>query len=177
MHSWMNTFSNVLILLFIGGIPFYAVCRRVDVFDQFIDGAKDGFSMVIKIIPYLVAFLVALGMFRAAGGFDLIATLFGPVLHTLGFPPQLLPMALIRPFTGSGANAMLTDVAHHYGGASHLARTAAIIMGSTETTFYVVMVYFSSVGIKKTRHAIPAGLIADTVGVLAAIYFANLLIP
>ena len=168
--------SNLIILLFVAGIPLYALCRRVDVFSEFVDGARDGLTVAVKIVPYLVAFLVALGMFRAAGGFDLIGHILGPLLHKLGFPKQLLPLALIRPFTGSGANAVLTDVAHTYGGSSHLAHTAAVMIGSTETTFYVVMVYFAAVGIKKTRHAIPAGLIADAVGIITAVYFAGWLI-
>jgi spore maturation protein B len=174
MQSILSLLTNLFILCFIAGIPLYAMSKRVDVFGNLVEGAKDGFTVAVKIIPYLVMFLVALGMFRAAGGMELLAKLLGPILHAVGFPPQLLPMALIRPFSGSASNAMLTSVAHQYGGSSHLARTAAIIMGSTETTFYVVMVYFASVGIKKTRHAIPAGLIADIVGVIAAIFFAHL---
>ncbi len=176
MQYWLSYSSNLIILFFIAGIPLYAVCRRVDVFGEFVDGAKDGLSVAIKIVPYLVAFLVALGMFRAAGGFELLGQLFAPILNAIGFPQELLPLAMIRPFTGSGSNAVLTDVAHSFGGSSHLAHTAAVMMGSTETTFYVVMVYFGAVGIKKTRHAIPAGLVADAVGIMAAIFFANLLI-
>jgi spore maturation protein B len=176
MQYWLSYASNLIILLFIAGIPVYAACRKVDVFGEFVDGAKDGITVAVKIVPYLVAFLVALGMFRAAGGFALLGKLFGPLLHAVGFPRELLPLAMIRPFTGSGSNAVLTDVAKTYGGGSHLAHTAAIMMGSTETTFYVVMVYFGAVGIKKTRHAIPAGLVADLVGIIAAIFFAHLLL-
>ena len=165
--------SNVIFLLLVGGIPLFAYCKRVDVFAEFVNGAKDGVNVAVKIIPYLVAFLVAIGMFRAAGGFVLMAHTFGPVLNKIGFPIELLPMALVRPFSGGAANAMLADIAHQHGGASFLAHAAAIIMGSTETTLYVVMVYFSAVGISRTRHAIPVGLFADSVGIIASVMIAR----
>ena len=173
MSHWGTVLSNVFLFFFIGGIPLIAAYKKIDVFGEFVDGAKDGFHVAVKIIPYLLAFIVAIGMFRASGGFSLLAHVLGPVLHKIGFPVALLPMALIRPFSGGASNAMLSDIAHQYGGHSFLAHAAAIIMGSTETTFYVVMVYFASVGIKKTRHAIPAGLIADVVGVFAAVSIAH----
>ena len=172
-HSYAQAASNLFLLSFVGGIPLYAWCKKVDIFSEFVVGAKDGFTMAVKIIPYLLGFLVAIGMFRAAGGFVMLAHVLGPLLHRIGFPPELLPMALIRPFSGGASNAMLSDIAHQYGGHSYLAHAAAILMGSTETTFYVVMVYFASVGISRTRHAIPAGLVADAVGVFAAIYIAH----
>ena len=165
--------SNGLLLAIIGGIPLYAYCKKVDIFTEMVAGAKDGVTVTVKIIPYLVAFLVAIGMFRAAGGFDLISHALAPLLSKIGFPPDVLPMALIRPFSGSATNAMLSDIAHHHGGQSFVAHAGAILMGSTETTFYVVMVYFASVGISKMRHAIIAGLIADVAGIVAAITVAH----
>lgn len=168
-HHFSDLFSNTLLFVFIGGIPLTAAMRKVNVFDSFIAGAKEGFLIGVKIIPYLVAFLVALGMFRAAGGFTLLGNLLGPLLHKIGFPTQLLPLALIRPFSGSASNAALADVARTYGGHSFLAHMGATMVGSTETTFYVVMVYFGAVAITRTRHAIPAGLIADLVGIIAAV--------
>lgn len=173
MNHWSTLLSNVLLFFFIGGIPLIAAYKKVDVFTEFVEGAKDGFQVAVKIIPYLLAFIVAIGMFRSSGGFALLAHVLGPVLHKIGFPVALLPMALIRPFSGGASNAMLSDIAHRHGGHSYLAHAAAIIMGSTETTFYVVMVYFASVGISKTRHAIPAGLLADIVGIFAAVYIAH----
>lgn len=164
-----NLISNILLLSFIGGIPLLATVRKVNVFESFVSGAKDGFQIAIKIIPYLVGFLVAIGMFRAAGGFDWLAKLLAPLLTTLGFPVELLPIALIRPFSGSAATSLLADTAHTYGGDSFLAHAAATMMGSTETTFYVAMIYFGAVGISRTRHAIPVGLIADFVGLIAAV--------
>ncbi len=165
--------SNSLLFLFIGGIPLYAWYKKVDVFESFVTGGKEGFSIAIKIIPYLVAFLVAIGMFRAAGGFTLLESALDPLLSHIGFPPQLLPIALIRPFSGAAATSLFVDVAHTYGGSSKLAHTAAIMMGSTETTLYVVMVYFAAVGITKTRHAIAAGLVADLVGIVVAVVVAG----
>ncbi len=166
--------SNLLLLLIIGGIPLYAGFKKIDVFTELVTGAKQGIHITVKIIPYLVAFLVAIGMFRAAGGFSLLRHLLGPLLSKVGFPTALLPMALIRPFSGSATNAMLSDIAHLHGGQSFVAHAGAILMGSTETTFYVVMVYFASVGISKMRHAILAGLIADLAGIIAAISVAHL---
>lgn len=164
-----SVISNSLLFAFIGGIPLLAATRKVNVFESFVTGAKEGFDIAIKIIPYLIGFLVAIGMFRAAGGFVLLAKLFSPLLTYLGFPVELLPMALIRPFSGGASNSLLVDIAHTYGGDSFLAHAAATMMGSTETTFYVIMIYFGAVGITRTRHAIPAGLIADFVGIMAAV--------
>lgn len=169
LHSLSNLISNVLLLAFIGGIPFIAMLRKVNVFESFIQGGKEGFEISIKIIPYLVGFLVAIGMFRAAGGFEVLANILGPILRSVGFPPELLPVALIRPFSGSATNGLLADIAHTYGGDSFLAHAAASMIGSTETTFYVVMIYFGAIGISRTRYAIPAGLIADLIGMIAAI--------
>lgn len=168
-NHWNTVISNLFILAFVGGIPLYAAIKRVDIFSTFVEGAKDGFDLAVKIIPYLVGFLVAIGMFRAAGGFDLLGHWFGGFLHKIGFPLELLPLALIRPFSGSAANGILADIAHTYGGSSWLAHAAATMMGSTETTFYVLMIYFGSVGITRARHAVLAGLIADLTGMVAAI--------
>jgi spore maturation protein B len=141
-----NIISNILLLSLIGGIPLFAVVRKVNVFESFVGGAKDGFQIAIKIIPYLVGFLVAISMFRAAGGFNLLNKIFTPLLTKLGFPVELLPIAIIRPFSGAAATSLLVDIAHRYGGDSFLAHAAATMMGSTETTFFVIMVYFGAVG-------------------------------
>ena len=174
LHAFSNLMSNTLLFAFIGGIPLYGMLKKVNVFDSFVTGAKEGLQIAVKIVPYLVGFVVALGMFRAAGGFKIIADIFQPLLHKLGFPVQLLPLAIIRPFSGSASNSILADIAHHFGGQSMLAHMAATMMGSTETTFYVVMIYFGAVGITRTRYAVPAGLIADIVGVIAAVTITRL---
>lgn len=173
LQSLSKVVSNTLLLSFIGGIPLIAIIRKVNVFESFVNGAKDSFQISVKIIPYVVGFLVAIGMFRAAGGFEVLAKFFAPLLVSLGFPIQLLPIALIRPFSGGAANSLLADIAHTYGGDSFLAHAAAIMMGSTETTFYVLMVYFGAVGISRARHAVPVGLVADLAGLIAAIVVAR----
>jgi spore maturation protein B len=147
----------------------FAYFRKVNVYEAFIGGAKDGFDIAVKIIPYIVAIIVAVGMFRAAGGFELLAKLFAPVLSKIGFPVELLPLALTRPFSGSASNGLFAEIAHTYGGDSFLAHAAATMMGSTETTFYVIAVYFGAVAIRRTRYAVAAGLTADFVGVVVAV--------
>jgi spore maturation protein B len=164
-----NSASNWLFLLFIGGIPLAGFLRKVNVFESFVVGAKEGFEIVVRIIPYLVGIIVGVGMFRAAGGFDMIAHWLSPVFHVLGFPPELLPFALVRPFSGTAAKGILAEIAQTYGGHSFLAHAAATMMGSTETTFYVIAVYFGAASIRRTRYAIGAGLLADLVGVIMAV--------
>jgi spore maturation protein B len=164
-----SVFSNWLFLLFIGGIPLVGYLRKVNVFESFALGAKDGFEIIVRIIPYLVGIIVGVGMFRAAGGFDWMAQALNPVLHFLGFPAELLPLALIRPFSGTAAKGVLAEIAHANGGHSFLAHAAATMMGSTETTFYVIAIYFGAVSIRRTRYAIASGLLADFVGVIVAV--------
>lgn len=125
--------------------------------------------MAIRIIPYLVAMLVAVGMFRAAGGIDLIAWGLGPLLEWLGFPTDLLPMTLMRPLSGSGTIGLFRELVSVHGPDSLVSRMGGTILGSTETTLYVVAVYFGAVNIQRTRHAVPAGLIADLAGVIASV--------
>jgi spore maturation protein B len=125
-------------------------------------------------MPYLVAILVAIGMFRAAGGIELVTRWVGPALKVVGFPTELLPLVIMRPLSGSGTLGMLTDVAKQFGGDHLLSRTAGTIFGSTETTFYVLAVYFGSVNVKSTRHAVPAGLTADLVGIIASVIICRL---
>ena len=172
MTDWKTLathFSDWFFLLFIAGIPLIAFCRGVKVYESFVSGAKDGFEIAIKIIPYLIAIIVAVGMFRAAGGFTLLDKIFGPLLAQLGFPIELLPLALTRPFSGSAANGILADLAHTFGGDSFIAHAAATLMGSTETTLYVLAVYFGAVSIRQTRYALPVGLFADAIGIVATI--------
>lgn len=157
--------------------PLYAAVRGIKVYEQFVEGAKEGFPVVLRIIPFLVAMLVAIGMFRGSGGLDLllgshwVRSFFG----SIGFPPDLLPMVLMRPLSGSGTQGLFTDLVTHFGPDSLIARTAATIYGSTETTFYVVAVYFGSVAVRRTRHAIAAGLIADFTGVVVSVVICRLM--
>jgi Uncharacterized membrane protein, required for spore maturation in B.subtilis. len=149
--------------------PLFAALKRVPVYEEFVEGAKEGFHVAVRIIPFLVAILVAIGMFRAAGGIDLLGRALGPTLSAIGFPVELLPLVLIRPLSGSGASGIFNELIREVGPDSLIAKTAACIMGSTETTFFVIAVYFGSVAIRRTRHAVPAGLAADLAGVTASI--------
>lgn len=169
MSFWANQLSNWILLAFVAGIPLYGMIKKIDVFDAFIVGAKQGFDTSVSIIPYLIAMMVAIGMLRASGFFELLAAWLGPLLATLGMPPELLPLALLRPFSGSASTGVMAELIHEHGGNSFIAKAAATLMGSTETTFYVIAVYFGAVGIRRTRHAIPAGLLADLAGIIATV--------
>ena len=169
MGTLIPALSNWLFIAFVVGIPLFGAIKKIDGFDAFIVGAKQGFEISVSLIPYLVAMLVAIGMLRASGFFELIYGLLTPVLTYIGMPPELLPLALIRPFSGSAATGVMAELMHTHGGDSLIAKTAATMMGSTETTFYVIAVYFGSVNIRRTRHAIPAGLLADGAGIIASI--------
>lgn len=166
--------SLLAIPFLLSGIPLLAALRRVKVYEEFVEGAKEGFHTAVRIMPYLVAILVAIGMFRAAGGIEMLTRGLAPVLDVIGFPAELVPMAFMRPLSGSGSLGVLTDIAKTHGADSILARTAATIFGSTETTFYVLAVYFGSVGARRTRHALPAGLTADVAGITAAVVVCGL---
>jgi spore maturation protein SpmB len=170
----VNALSLLAIPFLAALFPLYAALKRVPVYEVFVEGAKEGFQVAVRIIPYLVAMLVAIEMFRGAGGVELLTSWLRPWLNTIGFPSELLPMALVRPLSGSASVAVMTDLAGQYGGDHILSRTAATILGSTETTFYVVAVYFGAVNIRRTRHAVPAGLIADAVGVAASVAICRL---
>jgi spore maturation protein SpmA len=165
----VKALSLLAIPFLIALFPLYAALRHVQVYEEFVEGAKEGFQIGIRIIPFLVAMLVAIGMFRGGGGIDLLSEALGPMLERIQFPTELLPMALVRPLTGSGTLALFSDLAIIHGPDSLIARTAGTLFGSTETTFYVLALYFGSVGVRKTRHAVPAGLIADATGVIAAV--------
>ena len=151
--------------------------RGLKVYEEFVEGAKEGFHVAIRIIPFLVAMLLAIGMFRAAGGIDLIADWTRPALQFLHFPTELLPISLMRPLSGSGSLALFSELVKQHGPDSLIARTAGTLYGSTETTFYVLAIYFGSVSIRRTRHALPAGLIADGVGIIASIAICRWLMP
>lgn len=170
MSKFANLLSNWMLLFFIVGILLYAATvKKINVFDAFIVGAKQGFDTILSIIPYLIAMMVAIGMLRASGFFGLMAKLLAPLLSLIGMPPEVLPLAIIRPFSGSASNGMTAELIHQHGGNSLIAKIAGTIMGSTETTFYVVAVYFGSISIRRTRHAIPASLLAHLAGIISSV--------
>ncbi len=148
---------------------------RLEIYQSFIDGAKEGFGVALKIIPYLVAILVAVGMFRASGGLDMMTAAVSPLLAPLGMPAEALPMALLRPLSGSGAFGYMTEVVNANGPDTYLGYLVSTMQGSTETTFYVVAVYFGAVQVNRLRHTIPACLTADLVGVAATVLICSLL--
>jgi spore maturation protein B len=150
-------------------IPLVGILRKVKVYDVFVDGAKEGFEVAVRIIPFLVGILVAIGMFRGSGAMDLLTNAMKPVMGAINFPAELLPLAILRTLTGSGSLALTTDLVHTYGPDSLIGRMAATMYGSSETTFYVLAVYFGAVGVKRTRHAVPAALIGDVVAAIATV--------
>lgn len=171
MIDFVNTLAKYIIPLLLMGIPFYAIAfKRVKVYEVFTEGAKEGFEIAIRIIPYLVAILVAIGMFRASGALDILLNIFAPVLDAIGFPKENVLLAFMRPLSGGGSFGLLSDLVETYGKDSLIAKIGATMYGSTETTFYILAVYFGSVGIKKVRHGLLAGLIADMVGIFSAVY-------
>ncbi|MBR1780097.1 MAG: spore maturation protein [Oscillospiraceae bacterium] len=167
--------SDLLVPLLLGGAAIFAAARRVDVFDALCTGASEGLSLLRKICPNLIALLTAVSMLRASGALDLLARALAPALGWLGLPPELLPLMLIRPFSGSGALGVGAELIAAYGPDSYLGRTAAVMLGSTETTFYTVAVYFGAVGVKRSRYAIPAALCADMTGFLVSAWSVKLL--
>lgn len=170
--------SNASIL----AIPFilviiliYASFKRVKVYESFVEGAKEGFEVGVRIIPYLVAILVAIGMFTASGAIELISSVLAPALNLIGMPIETLPLAIIRPLSGSGSFALMAQIVESQPLNSFTGWLAATMTGSTETTFYVLAVYFGSVGIYKARHAVIAGLLADVSGIIASLFICRLL--
>lgn len=161
--------SNGLFLSFVVGIPCYAQYKKLPVLDTFLEGAKTGFQTTLNIVPYLVAILVAIGMLRASGFFMLLTQCLGGTLAKLGFPSELLPLALVRPFSSSAANGVMAELVHHEGGNALISKMAATLVGSTDTTLYIIAIYFGSIQIKDTRHAIPAGLIAEFAATVATV--------
>ena len=150
-------------------IPLVGLLRKVKVYDVFVDGAKEGFDVAVRIIPFLVGILVAIGMFRGSGAMDLLTAALKPVMNATGFPAELVPLAILRTLTGSGSLAFTTDLIKTHGPDSLIGRMAATMYGSSETTFYVLAVYFGAISVKRTRHAVPAALIGDLVAAAATV--------
>ena len=160
-----------LIILFIG----YGALKRIRVYEQFVEGAKEGFNIAVRIIPYLVAMLMAIGIFRAGGAMDWLIYILKPITDFIGMPAEALPMALMRPLSGSGSLGIMTEIIKVHGPDSFIGIMVSTFFGSTETTFYVLAVYFGAINIKNTRHALPAGLIADIAGILGAVFIVRML--
>ena len=178
--SWLHALGDAVT---VGAIPVIIVvvvvtgaARGVKVYEVFVEGAKEGFETAVRIIPYLVAILVAVGMLRGAGVLDIFANVFGGALAFIGVPVETLPMILVRPLSGSGADGVMVDIMKTAGPDSLPATTAAVMSGAADTTFYILAVYFGSVGIERIRHALWAGLAGDLAGLLAAAWLTRLLL-
>ena len=169
MRAALDQISLWAIPILLVGIPLVGLIRGVKVYDVFIEGAKEGFDVAVKIIPFLVGILVAIGMFRGSGAMDLLMSAIRPLVASTGFPAELVPLAILRSLTGSGSLAFTTDLIKTSGPDSVIGRMAATLYGSSETTFYVLAVYFGAVGVRRTRHAVPAALIGDLAAAVAAV--------
>lgn len=167
----MVFFSMATVPVFVGFCVLYAAMQRLKVYEEVVEGGKEGMQVVLRVIPYVVAMLVAIGMFTESGALELLENLLRPVLALVGFPVEVLPMAVIRPLSGGAARGVLDEIAVNHGPDSLITMIAATINGSTETTFFVAAVYFGSVCIKRMRHAVAAGLVADAVAMFSAVFF------
>lgn len=165
----MQQLTSLIIPLIILFIISHGLIKKVAVYNEFVDGAKEGFTIAVNIIPYLVAMLFAIAMFRASGALDFLLILLSPLADFFGFSAEIIPMGLVRPLTGSGSVGVLAELINTHGEDSIIVKTAAVIFGSTETTLYVLAVYFGAVKIKNTAYALQAGLMADLAGFIAAI--------
>jgi spore maturation protein B len=171
----LDLLSAWAVPLLLAGVPAYGLARRVKVYPAFLAGAKQGFETGVRVIPPLVAVMVALGLLRASGALDALAAALAPVLSPLGVPASVLPLAVIRPLSGGGALGVVGDVLRTEGPDSYAGRLASVMCGSTETTFYVLAVYFGAAGVTRYRHALPAALLADLAGMAAAVVVVRLL--
>ena len=177
IEVYSTTTANVFLFVIIIGFILAGVLKKVNVYDAFVEGAKEGFTTAVRIIPYLVAILVAIGVFRASGAMDYLIKGIENLVQLCGINSDFvagLPTALMKPLSGSGARGMMVDAMNTYGADSFVGRLACIFQGSTDTTFYILAVYFGSVGVVKTRHAVPCGLLADLAGIISAIFICYL---
>src|SRR5437660_3210118 len=165
---------DVISIVAIPGLILFVVIvgafKKVKIYAVFVEGAKEGFNVGVRIIPYLVAMLVAIGIFRAGGAMEILSSILSPVTRLIAMPAEALPMALIRPLSGSGALGVMSEIIKSHGPDSLIGRMVSVMMGSSETTFYVLAVYFGSVGISKGRQAVLAGIVVDIIAVLTSVW-------
>jgi spore maturation protein B len=170
----LDVLSTWAIPLLLAGIPVAALLRGVKVYPVFLEGAKGGFETAVRVVPPLVAIFVALGMLRASGALDALAAALAPLTSAVGLPASVVPLVLVRPLSGGGALGVVGDVLRAEGPDSYAGRLASVMAGSTETTFYVLSVYFGAAGVTRYRHAVPAALLADLAGFAAAVVVVRL---
>lgn len=174
MYEIVNTISLWAIPSLIAFILIYGVVNKIPVYESFVEGAKEGFGTAINIIPHLVGMMVAVSIFRESGALDFLLSIIKPVLQLLHIPTEVAPLAMIRPISGTGALAITSDIMEHYGPDSLIGRMASTMQGSTDTTLYVLTVYFGAVGVRKIRYALKLGLWADLAGAIAAIVIVSI---
>lgn len=169
IKNFFDILSMLALPILIMLILVFALFKKVPVYEAFVDGAKDGIDVTLRIIPYLTAIIVAVAMFRASGALDMLTNLLSCVLQKIHLPSEIMPLAIVRSLSGSAALGVFSDIASQNPPNSYVVKLGAVMLGSSETTFYVLSVYFGAVGIKKYRYALVTGLIADVVGIIAAI--------
>lgn len=174
MIKYLNLLSVCILPFIICAILLHALVKKTPAYESFVDGAKDGFTIAIKIIPYLIAIMVCVAAFRASGAIDILQNLLKPLLEYFKIPPEITVIMVTRSLSGSATLGVLADIINQAGANSYAAKLAAVITGSSETTFYVASVYFGAVGIKKFRHALLAGILADIAGLVAAVWICQI---
>ena len=173
LKAVMDVISIWLIPLIIVSVLTFGLIKKIPVYETFIDGAKDGLKVTVEIVPYLLAIMVAVGMLRASGAIELLQSILGGILNRLDIPVDVLPVMIVRSLSGSAVLGLFSDIASQHDVESYTTKLAAIMVGSSETTFYILAVYFGAVGIKKIRHALLTGILSDCVGIIAAIAVAR----
>ncbi len=171
----IDIISALAIPLIIVLIPLYGYRKGLKVYEVFTTGAKEGFDVALRIIPYLVAIFAAISIFRTSGAMNVLSWIMSPLTNLIGMPGEILPLAFMRPLSGSGALGIVSELVNTHGPDSTIGRMASVMMGSTETTFYVLAVYFGSVSVSNSRHAVPAALTADLAGMISAVILTNLI--
>lgn len=175
LFNILNVISTWAIPFLLLAVPLYGFIKKIPVYETFVEGAAEGFSTAVKIIPFLVGMMVAISVFRASGAMDYLTYILNPITTKIGAPAEVLPLAMMRPLSGSGVLGMATELMRIYGPDSFIGRLASVMQGTTDTTFFVLTIYFGSVGIRKYKYSIVTGLTADITGFLAALYICNLL--
>jgi len=165
----MNYIILAIIPIIVGVVTLYGIVRGVKVYECFVEGAKDGISICIRIFPYLLAMLVAVGVFRASGSLNFFTSVMAPIVKIIGLPKEIVPLIFIKPLSGSGAMGVFTDILKQYGADTFVGITASIIMGTTETIFYTLTVYYGAIGVKKIRHTLWAAILADLTAIIMAV--------
>jgi len=171
----MTAFSNFIIPITLAGILAFGLYKKVDVFSEFLEGAKEGLKTAVNIAPALIALMTCVGMLKVSGALDILVWVFSPLAHLLALPQEVLPLAILRPISGSGALVIFNDLLDTYGPDSFVGRVASVIEGSSETTFYTIAVYFGAVKISKTKYTLSASLAADLVGFVASAHMVRII--